>query len=182
MGNANNVERFRRGLADQQCLIQVPVASATIIAKGDFVLLFDGKAIQPSDLGDLYNTNLAARQESSRMFLGMAMDESESGEELDIRVDISLNSIWNLTLCTAAAHSIADLFGICAYSTAANSWALYDQKIEPDCSYPIMQCVKEKAAAGTDILCKMVQNLMNNRQPSWAADTCHTDSDLSFEG
>lgn len=177
-----NTERFRRTPQQSEVLIEVPVASATVIEKGDIVLLWDGKAIQPSDLGSIYDTELAARAEGARMFLGIAWDPSPAGSTHDIRVDICIDSIYEYPQCDAAAASIADLYGICAASTAASEWALSDQAIEPDCSYPIMQCVREKTATGTSLLVKMYQNHFYNRPPSWAMDTCHTDSDKSYAG
>jgi hypothetical protein len=182
MSNANNNERFRRSLHDQ-CLIEAPVASATIIAKGDLVLLWAGKVIQPDDLGSIFNSEAAAIQEGARLFFGVAEDESEAGETLDVRVDVSTDSIWEYTQCTAAVASIGDLFGFCAVSTAANAWRLYNQRITPDCSYPIMQCVREKTVTSDgEMLCKMVQNRFNNRGPSWAADTCRIEGDASYAG
>lgn len=178
----SNVERFRRTPQQSEVLIEVPVASATVIEKGDLVLLFGGKAIQPDDLGGIYTTELIARAEGARMFCGIAWDPSPVGSTHDIRIDISPDSIYEYSQCSAAAASIADLFGFCAASTASASWALSNQAIEPDCSYPILQCVREKAASGTDILVKMYQNKFYNRPPSWAMDTCHTDSDLSYAG
>ena len=192
-----NVERFRRTPQQSEMLIEVPVASATVVQKGDLVLLFGGAVIQASDLGSIYNSELAARNEGARLFLGVAWDPSATGDTTAIRVDVSCQSIYAYPICSGetgsvdsnALASVGDLYGFCAYSTAASAWALRDQSLEPDCSYPIAQCVRDKSAVQElsqypvdelVMLCHLVQNRMQNRQPSWAADTCRIEGDASY--
>ena len=190
MGNANDVERFRRTPAQSEVLIEAPIASAVVVAKGDMVVLFAGKVRPMSDLGSIYNTELAARNEAARLFLGVAWDPSAAGETNDIRIDISDHSMYAYPCCNAAGTSlttcvasVGDLYGVCAYSTAASAFALKNQSIEADCSYPIWQVARDKTAASEDtLLVKQVQNRMMNRQPSWAADTCRIEGDASFTG
>lgn len=191
MGNANNTERFRKSSLQDQMLIDVPVASADVIAKGDFVLLWKGYAKVPSDLGNSYNSKKAAQMDAARLFCGIAMDESASGDTNTIRVDISPTSIFECDQETAAAASLADVFGIHAESAAGTGFLCSDQELDSgQCSWPIMQCVKTKTSTtSTKILCKMVQNRFFNRQHheglttiSWPFDTCNVESDPSFAG
>ena len=191
MGNANNEERFRKSSLQDQMILDFPVASATLIAKGDFVLLWAGSAIQPDDLGSSYNSLAAAQRDAARLFAGMALDESAAGSTAKIRVDVSPTAIYECDQETAGAVSIGDYFSIHAESAAGTGFALSNQELGPiTCSWAIMQCVAEKTSTtSTKVLCKMVQNRFYNQAHheglttiSWPNDTCNVESDPSYAG
>lgn len=175
------VERWMRGCLERT-LVQVDkFAAANNVEKGDFVLVFQGKAVIPSDLGSIYSSATVARREGSMMFGGMARNSSPANSTRKVQLDISVdNSIYKLAQCAAAAASITDKFGICAVSDADGNWGLEDQKVEPDCSYPIAVLVESKAAPGTDILCKLLPTKLFNGSHSY--NICDTDSALSYAG
>jgi len=174
-------ERWMRGCLERT-LVQIDKwDSAEDIEKGDFILIYQGHAIKPSDLGQIYSTAPIARREGAMMFGGVARNSSPADSTRKVQLDISVdNSIYKLSQCTAAAASITDKFGICAVSDAAGGWGLEDQKVEPTCSYPIAVLVEEKAAAGTDILCKLLPTKLFNGSHSYTL--CNGDSALSYAG
>ena len=175
------VERWMRGCS-QRTLVQIDkLDSANLVEKGDFVLIFQGKAITPSDLGQIYSSATVARREGSMMFGGIARNTSDANSSRQVQIDISVDSsIYKLVQCTAAAASITDKFGICAVSDADGGWGLEDQKVEPDCSYPIAVLVESKPAAGTDILAKLLPTKLFNGSHSY--NICDGDSALSYAG
>ena len=177
----SQVEKWMRGCS-QRTLVQVDkFATANLVEKGDFVLIFQGKAITPSDLGQIYSSATVARREGSMMFGGIARNTSDAASTRQVQLDISVDSsIYKLVQCTAAAASITDKFGICAVSDADGGWGLEDQKVEPDCSYPIAVLVESKAATGTDVLCKLLPTKLFNGSHSYTI--CDADSALSYAG
>jgi hypothetical protein len=163
-------------------LLQPPdINTANDIEKGDFVLIFQGKALKPSDIGYIYSSATVARREGTMMFAGVARNTSRAAATTKVQVDISVdNSIYKFTQCTAAVASITDKFGICA-EQSGGLWGLLDQKVEPDCSYPIAVLVEEKSiATGTDVLCKLLPTKLFNGSHSY--NICDTDSALSYAG
>ena len=175
------VEKWMRGCLERT-LVQVDkFNTANDIEKGDFVLIFQGKAVKPSDLGSIYSSATVARREGSMMFGGIARNSSPAASTRQVQLDISVdNSIYKLVQCASAAASITDKFGICAVSDADGNWGLEDQKVEPDCSYPIAVLVESKPAAGTDILCKLLPTKLFNGSHSY--NICDVDSALSYDG
>jgi len=163
MGNAN---RYRRG---KRQLVRVPVASATVIEKGDFVVLSSGKATTPAQLladGSEKTTSTLARDAIADVFVGIAEDASASGSTTDILVDVSIDSIYELKQATAEAISFGDLIAVKANSTASASYTCADDSIDAVASgstNPIAVCVKEHTAAeGTGTLCKLLPNKIMN--------------------
>ena len=151
-----NKERFRRGT---QNIIEVPVASATVIEKGDFICLVSGKAVPAGSVADAGDA-AANREAVADVFLGIAQNASADGETDPVLVDISLESIHELDLQTAAAVSVADLVEI--YATTA---AAANQLVVAGTTSPVAVVVKEKGATGTGILCKLTpQKLLNTAQ------------------
>jgi len=116
-----NVERSRYG---SQTLIPVPVASATVIEKGDFVCLVSGLAVPAGSVADAGDA-AANREAVADAFLGMAQTASANGETDDVMVDISMESIHELTQETAAAVSVAALIEIYADTAAASDQSEY---------------------------------------------------------
>ncbi len=174
----SDTERFMR-CPEPRTLIQVEKhASTVVVEKGDFVLIYKGKAITPSVLGTVYTTATKARREGAMLFGGIARNASASGDMNKIQVDIGLEAIFKLTQCTAGAASVADLFGICAVSNASNLWGLEDQKVQADCSYPVAVLIEEKAATGTDLFCKLVPQKLFN--PVHSYTICYGVNDKTF--
>lgn len=171
------VERWMNGPSPRK-LVPLRVASATVIEKGDFVLIFEGMAIPPSLIGYLYSSALTARREGAMLFGGIARNSSPAGETNLVQIDVSPESLYKLTLCSAAAASVADLYGICAVSNGDGLWALEDQKVEPDCSYPIAVLMEEKAAAGTDIYASLIPSKYFYPQHSYTI--CYGVNDNTF--
>lgn len=163
MGNAN---RYRRG---KRQLVEVPVASATVIEKGDFVLLVSGKATTPSlhlADGSEVATATLVHDACADYFAGIAETASAAGETADILVDVSIDSIYELQQGTAEAISFGDLIAVLANSTASISFTGTDDSIDTvanGSTNPIAVCVKEHTAAqGTGTLCKLLPNKIMN--------------------
>lgn len=172
-------ERWMNGPQPRK-LVPLRVASATVIEKGDFVLIWQGMAIPPSLIGYIYGSATTARREGAMLFGGIARNSSPAGQTNLVQIDVSPESLYKLTLCTAAAASVADLYGICAVSNAGGLWALEDQKVEPDCSYPIAVLMEEKAAAGTDIYASLVPSKLF--YPVHSYTICYGVNDNTFVG
>lgn len=151
----SDVERYRRG---PQTLISVPVATATVIEKGDHIVLVSGYAKLPSSIADAGDA-AANREAAADAFIGIAQEPSANGETKPIAVDISLESIHELTLEAAAAVSVGDLIEIYATTLASS-----DDTCVAGATSPIAVCVEDKASS-TSILAKLVpQKLINTPQ------------------
>ena len=94
-----NAYTFRSG---QQKLVRFPVDSATVIAKGD-MLFWDTDDAKPA--GDFtWDSDLAATQAGfANVFIGIANAPSAAGETDDIDVDVSPDSVYEMT-CASAAY------------------------------------------------------------------------------
>ena len=112
----NEKERYVSG---PQNLIEVPVATGTIIDKGDFVCVISGYAVPSSDIADAGDA-AANREAAGDAFAGIAQGASDTGETAPIMVDISLESSHALDLEAAAAHSVGDLLEIYATTAACS--------------------------------------------------------------
>jgi len=148
-----NVERFRYGT---QTLIPVPVESATVVEKGDFICLGSGYAVPAGSVADAGDA-AANREAIEAVILGIANTASASGKTDDVLVDISLEAIYELTQQTAAAVSVADLIEIYATTAAAD-----DQLVVAGSTSPIAVVVRAKGATGTGILCKLTPQVLLN--------------------
>ncbi len=149
------VERFRHG---NQTLIDMPVLSATVIEKGDFIALAatNETAIPVSDIADA-GTATQNRDAAADAFLGIAQTASAAGEAEDVVVDISLESIHELDLQTAAALSFGVFVEIYADTAGA-----HDQVCVAGSTDGIAVVVREKSAAGTKFFAKLVQQAKLN--------------------
>lgn len=161
-----NVNRYRRG---KRQLVQVPVDSATVIEKGDFIVLSSGKATTPKLLhaqGSEKSSAAAARDDIADKFVGIAETASAVGETKDVLVDVSIDSIYELHQATAEAISFGDLIAVKANSTASVSYACADDSIDSVSNggtNPIAVCVKAHTAAeGKGTLCKFIPNTIMN--------------------
>jgi len=78
-------------------IVTARVDSATVIAIGDMVYL-DTDDVKPAS-AFTWDTNIATTQAGfAAVFLGIAVDASANGETTPIRVDISPERIWTMTL------------------------------------------------------------------------------------
>ena len=109
----NEKERYFNG---PRCLIEVPVATGTIIDKGDFVCVVSGYGVPGSDIADSGSAaqNAAAAKDA---FAGIAATATTTGETDPIMVDIGLDTQFNCDLQAVSAHSVGDLLEI--YTTTA---------------------------------------------------------------
>lgn len=160
MGNKN---RYRNG---KRQLVEVPVASASVIEKGDFVCLSGGNAVTPSELlaqGSEKTSKALARDAVADTLIGIAENASAAGDTDDILVDVSLDSIYELDQATAAAISFGDKIGVYASSTASASYTASDDTVEADATNPIAVCVKAHSSAqGVGTLAKLLPNTTMN--------------------
>ena len=118
-----NLYAFRSG---QQKLVKYPVASATVIEKGDMLYLADSTGlVEPA--GDLtWNSALAATQaDFADAFVGIANAPSATGETDDIDVDISATSVYEMP-CASATYIAGTPMG----PDKASGSALLDQQLE----------------------------------------------------
>jgi hypothetical protein len=140
-------------------VISMPVASGTVISKGDFICLSSGNAIPASSVADAGDA-AANREAAADAFMGIALEASASGETDNIRVDISLDHQFILDLQSAAAASIGDLLEIYATTLACAA-----QQVVAGTTSPVAVCIKDKSASGTEVLCKLVpQKALNTPQ------------------
>lgn len=150
-----------------------------VFEKGDFALIYRGKAITPSTLGTIYSSATVARREAAQMFAGVVANASAAGDSNKIRIDIGLESYFKLAQNAAGAMSVADFIGIKATGSGV-AWGLEDQQIEGDCSYPIAVIVQSKSSTGTDVLAKLLPQKLFNAVHSYAI--CDGESALSYAG
>lgn len=116
--------KFRSLKGDQQ-IKKVPVDSATVIEIGDLVYLDTDDAKPAGDLA--YGASLAATQESFHdIFLGVALDQSRSGDTEEIRVATPGGQAVFEYDCASATFEIGDLVGM---DDNAGGTALLDQQV-----------------------------------------------------
>jgi len=155
---STSTERYHSG---PQCIITLPVESATVVKKGDFICMEAGNeyAVPAASLADAGDA-AANRELGADTLVGIAMGDSAAGETERIPVDISLESVFQLDLQAAAALSFGDLLEIYATTLACDSQALVAGSTSQ-----VAVCVKEKSATGTAVLCKLLpQKLLHSEQ------------------
>jgi len=162
----SNVNRYRRG---PRQLVEIPVASATVIEKGDIVLVASGLATTPSlvYVEDTYAGNKATLQAAAALLVaGIAETPSAAGDTDDVLVDVSLEAIYELQQASAAAISFGDLLEVGCSSWAGASWYGKDDVVDPmgdTYTSPIAVCVKAHTAAeGAGTLCKLLPSKLMN--------------------
>jgi len=152
-----DVNRYRHG---NRQLVQVPVASATVIEKGDFVVLSSGKASTPAALKAQASEGTSKKNVLNALmqnFVGIAETPSASGDTDDILVDVSTDAVFEFTQSSAADLSFGDMVEIYAYSTASSSWTARDQSVASGSDNPVAVCVRDHdSAKGTGVLCRLL--------------------------
>ena len=141
----SNVARYLRG---QQCVIEVPVESATVIEIGDFIILVSNYAVNVAIMADPTGGAAAVREAAADIFVGPALTASASGETALVQVDISIESVYKLSQKAAAAINVGNQLEIYAAATACE-----DQTVVEGTTSPVATCIKEKGATGTDVIC-----------------------------
>ena len=112
--------RFRSGAVE---LHRLRVDSATVIEAGDMVYL-DTDDVKPAS-SFTWDTDLPTTQAAfAAVFLGIAHQQSASGETDPISVDLSPNSVYEFNV-NAATYEVGDVLG-----PDENSAALMDQQLE----------------------------------------------------
>ena len=137
----SNQLRFRSG---QVHLHKVRVDSATVIEAGDMLFL-DSDDAKPAS-AFTWDTNLAITQSNfAAKFLGIAHQQSKSGDTDDISVDVSPTSIYEFNVASGT-YEVGDLL-----SSDENSSALMDQQLEAVASgtLAIARAAEYKAASST---------------------------------
>jgi hypothetical protein len=116
----SNTMRYRWGATNP---IMIPVDSAQVIEIGDFVWLNTDDARAASQLTD-QGSESANQREFKRLFAGVAMQQSRSGDTDAIRVATS--GVFEFTAVSASTYEIGDLIGV-DENDAGN--ALEDQRV-----------------------------------------------------
>lgn len=84
----------------QSTLRSYPVASATVIAKGDLVALVSSLLVPAGSF--TWTTDLATTQANfGSVFVGVAYTESANGETDNVQVDVSGESAWEYDCASA---------------------------------------------------------------------------------
>lgn len=107
-------------------LIAYPVASATVVARGDMCWMAgsDNEVYPASSFP--WDTNIATTQAAfAALFAGIAYQKSESGDTDDVSVDVSADTHYEFD-CVSGTYQAGDSFGPDQDSTAD----LLSQKLE----------------------------------------------------
>lgn len=160
-----DVERFRNGVKQ---MVKIPVASATVIEKGDFVILVGGLATTPAlrqatDSGNTEVSKVAAQSAIALLYVGVAETTSDDGETVDVVVNVGIEAQFEFAQTTAAGISFGARVEIDAVSFASASWGCVDDTIVAGATNPIGVCVRAHSSSSTGTLCKLVpQKIIND--------------------
>ncbi len=158
-----NKNRYHSG---ERTLVQVPIASATVIEIGMNVCLIGGKAVLPSSLHAVGSraSEAVVTGAVADVYLGIAETASATGETEDLLVDISLEALFKCTQGTAAAISFGDSVQVDVTSVSSGSFFAQDHAIKAGTTGIIAVCIKEHTLAeGTNTRCKLVpQGIVND--------------------
>lgn len=138
-----NKARFRSGRVH---LARVRVDSATVIEKGDLVYL-DTDDVKPAS-SFTWDTDLATTQAAfAAAFLGVAHEQSASGDTDPISVDLSPDAVYEFDVASAT-YEVGDMLG--PDKDGGNN-KLMDQQLEAVASggLGIARAAEYKAAAAT---------------------------------
>jgi hypothetical protein len=139
---ANKV-RYRSG---QVHLVSVRVDAATVIEVGDLLFL-DTDDAKPASAFP-WNTNLATTQSDfAAQFLGVAHEQSKSGDTAPISVDVGSDAVYELD-AASATYELGDTLG--PDKDTGNQ--LLDQQLEAAVgTSSIARAVESKPAAATSL-------------------------------
>ena len=148
-----NRERYTSG---PQSIVSVPVESATVIEKGDFVALDGGYGVPTGALEDAGDA-AANRENAADLLVGIALTKSASGETDDVQVDTSCEAVFRLELETAATLSFGAGLEIYASATAPS-----DYQMVAGTTSKVAVCV-ESHTSGVDVRCKLLPQVRLHR-------------------
>ena len=148
-----NRERYSSG---PQSIVSVPIESATVIAKGDFICLDGGYALPAGDLEDAGDA-AANRENAADLFIGIALTGSAAGETEKLTVDTSCEAVFRLELQAAATLSFGAALEIYATATAPSDY----QAVAGTTSK--VAVTVESITTGVDIKCKMLPQVRLHR-------------------
>jgi hypothetical protein len=150
---AQNDERYRHG---PKSIVSVPVESATVIYKGDFVCLDGGYAVPASGLSDAGDA-AANRENAADNFLGIAETSSLAGETDPVQVDVSCEAVFKLELQAAATVSFGTALEIYATASAPSAY----QTVAGTTSK--IATTVEAITSGTSVNCKLLPQVRLHR-------------------
>jgi len=149
-----NRERYVSGPRE---LIEVPIAAATVIYKGDNVALDGGNAVPLGDMNDSGNA-AANRETAADNFLGIAETAHAAADGAGkITVDVSCGAIFQCELQTAASLS----FGA-ALEPYSDAGACDDITLVAGMTSKIA-VTAEAVTSGTDIKVKLLPQVRMHR-------------------
>lgn len=140
-------------------LKKMPVASATVIARGD-MLYFDTTSHVVKPASDFtWDTDLATTQGAfAAVFCGIAEEASASGETTPISVETSPEAVYEIDVPSGTYHQ-DDKFG----PDKDTGNALLDQTVESAiAAASICRCFKDMTAAGTRVYVTFAPALSTN--------------------
>lgn len=146
---ARNRERYVSG---PQSLVNVPVAAATVIYKGDFVVLdpLTGKGMAASGLADAGDA-AANREAAADNLIGIAQTAHRATDPAGfVVVDCSCESIFQGELASAASLSFGAALEIYASADAPSAYQMVAGTTSK------VAVAMEEITAGTDIKCKLL--------------------------
>lgn len=146
---AQNRERYVSG---PQTLVNVPVAAATVIYKGDFVVLdpVTGKGMAASSLADAGDA-AANRESAADNLIGIAQTAHRATDPAGtVVVDCSCDSIFQGELASADSLSFGEALEIYASTSAPSAY----QMVAGTTSQ--VAVTVEEISSGTDIKCMLL--------------------------
>jgi hypothetical protein len=151
---AQNRERYVSGPRE---LVEVPIAAATVIYKGDLVYFDGGYAVGGSDLGDAGDA-AANRENGADLFIGIAETAHAATDPAGkIVVDVSNEAIFQLELQAAASLSFAAALEPYADATAPSEYQLVAGTTSK------IAVTVEAITSGTDIKAKLLPQVRLHR-------------------
>jgi hypothetical protein len=155
-----NLLRWRYGDTNP---VMCPVDSTSVIEIGDFVYLDTDDAKPASAQADAGSE--AANQEAFHdNFLGVAMQQSPSGETADIRVATS--GVFEF-VCPAGTFELGDLVGV---DEASGGTSLEDQQVAPVATenLAVGRVAKRVGSASTSVLVDIISTVMKGGPQAFA--------------
>lgn len=138
-----NSHSYRFG---QTALVKYAVDSSTVISIGDMLYL-DTDDVKPAS-STTWNTNLATTQaDFADVFIGIAREQSASGDTDDIDVDISPDSVYEFAVASAT-YELSDVMG----PDKASGNAIVSQTLEKAVAASSVAFPFERASASVTLL------------------------------
>jgi len=135
--------------------VMLPVDSSTVIEIGDLVYLDTDDAKPASSQSD-QGTESANQETFHDNFVGVAMQQSRSGDTDDIR--IATAGVFEF-ICPSGTFELGDLIGV---DEAASGTELEDQQVDSVATenLAVGRCAKRVPSADTKVLIDVVSTIM----------------------